>query len=164
MREIQAPLLFGNVSDHDPIVFLAGSIEMGKAEPWRKRLISKMAEYDVTFLNPRRDDWDSSWEQSIHNPQFLEQVEWELAGLEMSDIIILYFDPKTTSPITLLELGIHANSQKLIVGCPDGYYRKGNVEIVCKKYGITMMHTFDGMMNELIYTLKPVKGDFQDGE
>ena len=34
------------------------------------------------------------------------------------------------APITLLELGLFARSGKLIVCCPDGYWRKGNIEVV----------------------------------
>lgn len=50
-------------------VFLAGSIEMGKAIDWQKEIGDEFENSDdVCILNPRRDDWDSSWEQSIDNP------------------------------------------------------------------------------------------------
>ena len=90
----------------------------------------------VVILNPRRDDWDSTWLQEIDNPKFREQVMWELDALEEADIIVMYFDPNTKSPISLLELGLFARSKKLIVYCPDGFWRKGNVDIVCRKYGV----------------------------
>lgn len=118
------------------IIFLAGSIEMGVAEDWQKRVISELSGYKCLLLNPRRPDWDSSWTQSIDNPNFYGQVDWEHTGLEDSDIIIMYFDPNTKSPITLLELGLFASSGKLIVCCPDGYWRKGNVDYICQKYNI----------------------------
>lgn len=51
-------------------VFLAGSIEMGSAENWQARVERELADYDVLIFNPRRDDWDSSWVQSINNPRF----------------------------------------------------------------------------------------------
>jgi hypothetical protein len=56
--------------------------------------------------------------------------------LEKADKIIMYFDPKTKSPISLLELGLFSRSDKLMVICPDGFWRKGNVDIVCEKYNI----------------------------
>jgi hypothetical protein len=34
---------------------------------------------------------------------------------EMAHIIIMYFDPNTKSPISLLELGLNAREQKLVV-------------------------------------------------
>jgi hypothetical protein len=43
----------------------------------------------------------------------------ELSAMEMAHIIIMYFDPNTKSPISLLELGLNAREQKLVVLCPE---------------------------------------------
>ena len=129
-------------------VFLAGSIEMGIAEEWQSNVISMFNETKNTLIyNPRRDDWDSSWEQKIENDQFREQVEWELEKLEKANWIVMYFSPGTISPISLLELGIHSNGSKLLVCCPEGYQRKGNVDIVCKRYGIQQFETLEEIVN-----------------
>lgn len=58
-KEIQAPndLTFAKM---DKCIFLAGSIEMGKAENWQKRIVDELSDKGYTFFNPRRDDWDSS--------------------------------------------------------------------------------------------------------
>lgn len=115
-------------------VFLAGSIEMGGAENWQD-----IAEQNLKcsyIFNPRRVNWNSSWEQNVNNKKFVEQVEWELDALTRSNLILMYFDPNTKSPISLLELGLWARSGKLIVVCPEGFWRKGNVDVVCKKYKI----------------------------
>jgi hypothetical protein len=130
-------------------VFLAGSIEMGVAEHWQKRVIDALSDKPIRFLNPRRDDWDSSWSQDIHNDEFVEQVVWELTSLEQSHLVIMYFDPNTKSPISLLELGLHAKEQKLIVLCPEGFWRKGNVDVVCEYYGINQVDTFDELIEFL---------------
>src|SRR3989338_9947354 len=90
----------------DPKVFLAGSIEMGAADRWKESVVKKLAEEEVVVLNPRRDNWDVGWEQRKDNPSFRQQVEWELHALEQSNYIIMYFDPATKSPISLLELGL----------------------------------------------------------
>lgn len=126
------------VEEHDFInhmVFLAGSIEMDKAVNWQAELGNELVKIPkLTILNPRRIVWDNSWEQKVDNPVFREQVDWELDGIEASDTIIFYFDPNTKSPITLLELGMVCQMIKLekrmIVCCPEGFYRKGNVDIV----------------------------------
>ena len=129
-------------------VFLAGSIEMGKADNWQVKILDflKGKEEEYIVLNPRRDDWDSSWEQKMTNPQFNEQVTWELNALDSSDIIIMYFDPNTMSPISLLELGLHASSHKMIVCCPEGFWRKGNVDIVCDRYNIPVSGDIESLM------------------
>lgn len=117
-------------------IFLAGSIEMGKAIDWQKEIELVLSDLSVDIFNPRRDDWDASWEQNINNPQFVEQVTWELDHLDEADIIFLYFVPGMMSPISLLEFGLYAKTRKLIVVCPDGFWRQGNVEVVCKRHNI----------------------------
>jgi len=121
--------------------FLAGSIEMGSDEDWQKKLTVSnfFKEYPGFIFNPRRVQWDTSWYQSIENPVFVEQVEWELNALDACETIIMYFAPNTKSPISLLELGLYAASGKLKVCCPDGFWRKGNVDIVCKRYNVEMI-------------------------
>lgn len=132
-----------------PLIFLAGSIEMGKAIDWQTRITRALEDQCVIILNPRRNDWDSSWEQKIDNPQFNAQVTWELDMLEKAHIIAMYFDPATKSPISLLELGLFATSEKLIVCCPEGFWRKGNVDIVCKRYGIPQVSTIEGLVEKI---------------
>lgn len=134
-------------------VFLAGSIEMGVAEHWQKKVIDALSDKPIRFLNPRRDDWDSSWSQDINNDEFVEQVVWELTSLEMAQIVIMYFDPNTKSPISLLELGLHAKEQKLVVLCPEGFWRKGNVDVVCEYYSINQVDTFDELIEFIRSTI-----------
>ena len=136
-------------------IFLAGSIEMGIAEDYQSIMgdfISNQLGLDV--FNPRRTDWDNSWEQTFQNPQFSQQVNWELNALDKCDYIIMYFDPKTKSPISLLELGLYADSGKLFVVCPDGFWRKGNVDIVCNKYNIPMFNSLEQLKNMLPEIIK----------
>lgn len=118
-----------------PYLFLGGSIEMGTADDWQE-ITGKDLEPLYNILNPRRKDWDSSWSQEFTNPNFYQQVNWELNALNKSDKILIHFDSKTKSPISLLELGLYASSEKLIVSCEDGFWRKGNIEIVCNKFNI----------------------------
>ncbi len=143
-------------SDHyaNITMFLGGSIEMGVAEDWQTRITEQLAVYEnVTILNPRRDEWDSSWEQRMSNPQFTEQVVWELDSLDKADIIIMYFSPETKSPISLLELGLFKD-RRIYVCCPDGFWRKGNVEIVCDRYNIRLYDDLDLMLQEIIKQFK----------
>ena len=131
-----------------PVVFLCGSIEMGKAEEWQK-IVGKELGDCCTVLDPRRDDWDSSWIQSIDNEKFVEQVNWELDGIEDSDIILVYFDPNTKSPITLLELGYCVSiAEVVIVCCPKGYWRKGNVDIFCNRQGVLVVESLEELVSK----------------
>jgi hypothetical protein len=135
-------------------LFLAGSIEMGQAEQWQTEVERTLVAEDVVILNPRRDDWDASWEGSIRNPQFREQVEWELSAQELATVIAMFFAPATKAPITLLELGLFARSGKLIVGCPAGFWRRGNVEVVCARYGIPLVESLAALIDQARQRLK----------
>jgi len=66
--------------------------------------------------------------------------------LEQADYIIMYFDPKTNSIISNMELGAHKDSGKIYVVCPDGYCRKGNVEIFCNFYNIPFYNNIDTLL------------------
>jgi hypothetical protein len=131
---------------------------MGAAEDWQSVIPELFKDRNtLTFLNPRRDDWDFSWEQKESNPQFSKQVNWEMNMLDLCDVIFMYFSPETKSPISLLELGLYANSKKMIVCCPDEFWRKGNVDIVCSRYGIPVYNTLDAAIGRLRTDLKDVE-------
>jgi len=148
MIEVQPPNQVDGHYNSWPKVFLGGSIEMDTAERWQDRVKAACLNESVVFFNPRRDDWDSSIKQSMSDPRFSEQVNWELDNLIYTcDIAAFYFDPNTKSPITLMELGYIAgmgNSRPLtIVCCPQGFWRRGNVEIICDRATIGLVDNFD---------------------
>lgn len=127
-------------------IFLAGSIEQGAAVNWQAEL-SPILENSFNVFNPRRDKWNADWEQGFESPEFYQQVDWELRHLEMADIVLFYFAPSTLSPITLLELGICAVSkpERCYVSCPEGYWRRGNVEMICERYHIQKLTDLNQM-------------------
>lgn len=137
------------------LVFLGGVIDQGAAPNWQKAIVEALARYeDVVVLNPRRDAWDSTWEQSVDNGLFKEQVLWELDAQDAASIIVYVFAPDSDSalyakaPITLLELGLYKDSDVFIV-CPPGYYRKGNVDIVAERFKIPVFNSLDELIEAL---------------
>lgn len=130
-------------------IFLAGSIEMDKAVDWQKHCEELLQDKFIIF-NPRRNEWDSSWSQSIENPNFKEQVSWELNALEKADIIIMYFAANTMSPISLLEFGLYAQSKKMKVVVEEDFWRKGNIDIVCERYEVEQFKTLEELIQNLL--------------
>jgi len=61
--------------------------------------------------------------------------------MEAAGLIVFYFAPTSQAPISLLELGLAARTGKALVCCPPGYWRKGNVDMVCRYYGMPMVET-----------------------
>jgi len=131
-------------------VFLAGSIEMGHAPDWQAAVIAGLGAREVVIANPRRSAWDASWRQAVDEPRFVEQVTWELDALDRADVIAMHLDPATKAPISLLELGLHARGGKLVVCCPEGYHRKGNVDIVCARFGVAQVDTVDELVGAVL--------------
>lgn len=114
-------------------IFLAGSIEMGKAKPWQKDIIDRLtAQYgdkDINVFNPRRETWTALEQTNLQN-----QIIWELSHIEQSEIVFFFLDEQTISPISLLELGLclggiqKVDLASVIVVGEEGYFRQTNVE------------------------------------
>ena len=151
MRHIKAPTEV-ELTHENYRIFLGGSIEMGTAEPWQERLVEALGGYpdNIVLLNPRRDDWGSSWVQDpTPGTQFHEQVTWELTQQEHCNLAVYYFDANTKSPITLMELGAYGpqDTEATVVCCPTNFYRYGNVAVFCERYDIPLVHTFDELVS-----------------
>jgi hypothetical protein len=149
------PLDDMDVNDR-PRIFLGGSIEMGKAPDWQAAFADKIASLSIAAFNPRRMEWDLNWEQDIKDGNLRHQMDWEMKNLDNADVIILYFHPGTVSPVSLMELGRYSQSGRLIVCCPEGYHRRGNVQHLCKKDSVHLRDDFDELVKITILKLKEI--------
>lgn len=147
LKPPQALRLYGK-----PGVFLAGSIDQGEAVDWQSDIITALAPLflDIVILNPRRDTWDPTWDQNDSNPEFVRQVNWELDAMDKADMIVMHFAPNTKAPVAMLELGLYADKNKMVVCCPDRFWRKGNVDIVCKRNKIEVVDSVEGLVYYII--------------
>lgn len=145
-------------------IFLAGTTtSTTDSTDWRDALSSLLADSPITIYNPYRADWDSTWREDASFAPFREQVEWELDKQADADVVVFYFHPSTQAPISLLELGLHAPaSGKVIVCCPEGYCKRGNVQIVCERFDIEMVGSLQELGDAIVKKLFP--GVRVDGE
>ncbi|KAF3005899.1 hypothetical protein E8E13_009494 [Curvularia kusanoi] len=136
----------------DHSIFLAGSIEMGKAIQWQKEMVKWLSPLAITVNNPRRGKWDPAATQEAKNEGFRAQVLWELAALEKADVICFFFDADTISPVTMMELGLWVGKQpdKVVVCCNKAFWRAGNIHLVCERYNVPCVETF----KELVVLIK----------
>lgn len=130
-------------------LFLSGSTDGATTADWRAVVSRSLDHLPIAIYNPLRPDWDSTWIPDISFTPFREQVEWELKMLESVDVIAVYFAPRSESPITLLELGLFVSSKKVVVACPKEFWRRGNVEIVCNRYGVKFVESLDDLVEEV---------------
>ena len=127
--------------DRSKKIFLAGTIDNGNSIDWQREVINLFSTEsgDITFFNPRRADWPSD---DAHN-EITKQINWELDHLERADLIVMNILGSSKSPISLMEIGLFAKSGKLLVFCPENYYRFDNVKVVCDRYNIPLFDTND---------------------
>ena len=159
VQTIMAPSLLPPHRHGQKFIFFAGSTATTSSTPWRTALIHNLSHYSttpqpITILNPHRSDWDSTWIESPAFAPWAEQVSWELNAQELADIIVFYFDPDTQAPISLLELGLFVKSGKCVVCCPEGYWKWGNVVLVCKRWGVEVVGTLAELGEAVVRKLK----------
>lgn len=125
-------------------IFLGGTIDMGLSRNWQgefcQRLENIFGTKNVTIFNPRRDSGTGVKPGDTADLRY--QIQWELSHLDKSDIIVFNLLPESKSPITLMEIGLYANSDKgVFVICPESFYRYDNVFMVCSKFRIPLLHS-----------------------
>ena len=112
-------------------IFLAGSIEMGKANPWHNAVASQIARrtnQPIAFYNPRRtEDFTPDMEE--------EQIKWEQERLTSCDYIFMHIQGDTKSPISLLEFGEFIGTGKLFIDVPKDFYRYNNILLTAEQAG-----------------------------
>ncbi|KAI3401374.1 hypothetical protein diail_11458 [Diaporthe ilicicola] len=128
-------------------VFLAGPTEV----PWRAGFIAALKERlistSTTIFDPFQPRWDKTWKEDVDlDPRFKAQVEWELASQDRATVVALFFHADSKAPVSLLELGLCARSGKAVVGCDPGYWKRGNVQAVCRRYGVPLADSMGGLV------------------
>lgn len=123
-------------------IFLAGSIDNGFAQDWQKNAIQQLSNENVLLLNPRRSNWNSN----AGSDEVREQINWELDALDYVDMIIMYIAENSKAPISLLEMGLNAKESKILVSVHPSFYRRINVEEVCKRYNIPLYETLEELI------------------
>lgn len=121
-------------------IFLAGTIDMGNSRDWQTEIHDRFSKMDGRYIlyNPRQENWDAA------RPGEMDyQVRWELGHLEDADIIVMYILATSKSPISLLEMGLHAKDGKMHVICEKDFYRYDNVRITCEYYGVPLYNDLD---------------------
>ncbi|KAI0204576.1 hypothetical protein F4808DRAFT_414143 [Astrocystis sublimbata] len=135
-------------------VFLAGTTTAVGNIDWREKLSVALEGYPITIFNPNRPDWDNTWREDIAFGPYREQVLWELDKQEKADLVVVYFHPATVAPVSLLEFGLSARIPgKVVAIAPQGYAKRGNVQLVCQKYDIDFLEDIDNLGETIIKKL-----------
>ncbi|RGP71301.1 hypothetical protein FSPOR_3422 [Fusarium sporotrichioides] len=142
-----------NLSDRTTSVFLAGITTSTGDTDWRQAFTDALINYPITILNPNRPDWDSTWREDFSDKRWVEQVSWELDMQEAANIIVFMFHEATEAPISLMELGLAVRTKPVIVCAHPDYKKRGNVDAVCRRFGVKLLSTLEELVDCLIAML-----------
>lgn len=135
-------------------VFLAGTTSKVDTADWRENLSSSLSKHPITIYNPYRADWDSAWREDVNFAPYREQVLWELDKQAKADLVVVYFHPATQAPVSLLEFGLSAEVPgKVIAVCPEGYWKRGNVQVVSQKFGVELLDDIEELEGAIVKKL-----------
>ena len=127
------------------------------AERWQDVVINNCRDLSGTLLNPRRANWDPTWNQSLDNPHFAGQVAWELEALEQADLIICWLPATAQARISLMEIGLHARRGRLLIGCAIGFHSRGNVLAVGQRFDVPVLDTLPALVEAAKQRLAPIR-------
>ena len=135
-------------------VFLAGTIDNGDSLNWQDKIIMELINLGIEceVFNPRREHWNPNPTKE----DMEAQIKWEQDHLDRADIIAMVLLDDSKSPISLLEMGLYANTNKLIVFCTPNFYRWDNVRLTCEKYHIELVQDTHPLViaNKIISKIK----------
>lgn len=136
-------------------VFLAGSIEMGRAEMWQPRVAERFLSEGYNVFDPRRDEWDAGWEQDpTPGTLFERQVSWELDHIHRADLVFFRFGAEGPAIVSMLEAGLVIGRGKPVVILADaGYMRRGNLVITARRAGVPIFGTEEEAVSESLRLL-----------
>ncbi|ROW05252.1 hypothetical protein VSDG_00290 [Cytospora chrysosperma] len=147
-------------------IFLAGTTEFAT---WRGTFLAVLEGLylageanpppypSTTVYDPFQPNWTGDWREDLGDGRFRAQVEWELERQDGAAVVAFFLDERSRSPVSLLELGLCARSGKAVVGCERGYWKRGNVQAVCQRYGVPMADDLNGLVTLVADKLKGMK-------
>lgn len=69
-------------------------------------------------------------------------------------IALCIHNAEAKAPVSLLELGLGARSGKMVVVCPKGFWKRGNMQIVCQRFGIELLEKEEDLVKAVKEKLK----------
>jgi len=134
-----------NLNDDKMLLFLAGSIDLELPGNWRKSVTSALEDY-FNFFDPTTLKYNS-----MKDAEWEEHIKWELEAMKSSDLVLINFLENSASPISLVELGLNTMNNKLIVVCPDNFYKRKYIQVLCEYYSTPI---FSALNTALAYIVE----------
>ena len=164
MQIVEAPNSLESFFNSKAIkLYITGSISLDKSENWIMVFIEGLKKYflkdkNLFIFHPIRKDWNPEWGENEYDSEFRKQFVWELEAQGLADIVVMHFEHDALAPITLMEFGLNVGKDsRLIVHCPKGFWKKGNIDIICIRNEIKQAETLDDLLKLTIEDIRYLK-------
>lgn len=135
-------------------VFFAGITNKIDISDQYKILSTSLFDIPITIYHLYRTDCNRLQCKDINFALYQKQVEWEFNKQDKANIIIVYFHLTTQVPVNLLEFEISIRvSGKAILVCFERYWKKENMQIVYKKFGVEMVDSINRLREAIVKRL-----------
>ncbi|MCP5405809.1 MAG: nucleoside 2-deoxyribosyltransferase domain-containing protein [Pseudomonadaceae bacterium] len=122
-----------------PRVFLGG---VCKGREWRLEFFTRFEKSDVTFINPRRDNFI---DPDIDPIGHATQVGWERQALDLADIGVFWLGEGLSNQASRVEIGYMLGAGKpVLLGAEKKFM---GVEHLTGFSGLVATNSIDGLMN-----------------
>lgn len=78
--------------------------------------------------------------------------------MENADVIAVFLGKAAKAPISMMELGLWARSGKVVVCVQKGFWKEGNVRIVCERYGLHVCEEVGELAEKVLEMLRERTG------
>ncbi|CAD6448674.1 eba6cebe-cd4a-40f2-bd28-9a680aadbf52-CDS [Sclerotinia trifoliorum] len=158
-----------------PIIFLSGTTNYDKDETrWQQTLANALftpspttststsnntsKPNPFTIIDPYNPAWDSTWREAPSDEKFVTQVNFELQGLELADIVVVGFIGADVQAgnigaggTTLVELGVAlkkgvSEGIKVLVCVEGGFWKEGYVGVLCERFEVERFGDLMGLV------------------
>jgi hypothetical protein len=142
-------------SGPDRSVILIGSEDNGEWKPWKDTIVSRLEDktsdegFNLVVFDPERKEWETNWQHMTEGSRYKSQVRWELEHMEEVDVVVLYLGKGISSSMAMMELGLLARTNRLVLFCPDDEFGSKNVKIFCERYEVTRVEKLDALLAEV---------------
>lgn len=126
-------------------VYLSGAMT---GEDWQSKFTNELDSLRVDVFSPR---YPSS--HTVTPPDGL--FEWEIDHMSIANVIAFNFIPDEDCSSALIALGMYAKTDRIIVCCPDGFFKKGDIDALCNREDIPQVDSLDLLIKWTIARISP---------
>lgn len=150
LQDVENAKFINAMGRESRIFLLAGASEMDSSSRWQETVASFISKAGHIALCSRLQDSKLST-SSFENAHFFQVRSWELDALELAEFVVFHLDASSKSPEGILELGYAAAKfpKKVCVICPEGFWCKGLVDILCYREDLMKYKSVEEMLDAL---------------